>query len=583
MRAAVYARFSSDLQRETSIDDQVAVARRYAADQGWVIAESCVFTDSALSGASMDRPGLRALRAAAAQSPRTYDVLLVDDSSRVSRDLADAVRFLQELQFTGIRVIYISQHIDSANDQAETLIGVHGIVDSLYLREMAKKIKRGLAGQVSRGFATGGVTFGYRTVPVVDPSGRVDVNGYPVLEGKRVEIVPVEAAIVVRIFQQFVAGYGATRIVDELNRNNVPGPRGETWKRGAVQWILQNEKYTGRLIWGRRRFERRPGTRQKVVRAVPREQWHILERPELRIVAPELWEAAVARWRDVRAVLGRTMGPKGLMRGRNACMFSPHLFSGFMTCAVCGGSVTVVHHGHGSPRYGCTRNHRNGATACHNRVQVRAQVADARMLGRLRAELLDADVVAYITEQVSAAMNRELEQQPAHRRELEVQREAVRQQLDRLLTLAEQGQAVGPALASRLAQRERELADLDAALTASPAVLRDRLRVIPTWVRAQLGDLAALLSEAPERTKAEFQRMGVRVSMQPIYDEQPRPFYRATVNASLTCLAGTSDLGSPTTDGSLLQSNGSRTPLTFVVDLPAHSRPVDAQRKRQVG
>jgi site-specific DNA recombinase len=125
--------------------------------------------------------------------------LLVDDSSRVSRDLADAVRVLQELRFAGVRVIYISQNIDSADEQAETLVAVHGVVDSLYLREMAKKIKRGLAGQIGRGFATGSSTYAYRTVPVPDPSGKTDVNGYPMLLGKRAVREPDDARTIARI------------------------------------------------------------------------------------------------------------------------------------------------------------------------------------------------------------------------------------------------------------------------------------------------------------------------------------------------------------------------------------------------
>ena len=88
-------------------------------------------------------------------------------------------------------------------------------------------------------------------------------------------------------------------------------------------------------------------------------------------------------------------------------------------------------------------------------------------------------------------------------------------------------------VANRIAQREAEIARLSAAVAdvASAQPLRDRLAVIPTWVRAQVQALAGLLSEAPERTKQEFRRMGLRVTMQPIYDEQPRPFYRATVDS----------------------------------------------------
>src|SRR4051794_40966579 len=101
MRVACYARFSSDLQRETSIDDQVATARRHAAAQGWIILDDHIYTDAAVSAASLERPGIQALLAAAARRPLPFDVLLVDDSSRVARDIADAVRVLQQLKFFG--------------------------------------------------------------------------------------------------------------------------------------------------------------------------------------------------------------------------------------------------------------------------------------------------------------------------------------------------------------------------------------------------------------------------------------------------------------------------------------------------
>jgi site-specific DNA recombinase len=216
VRAAIYARYSTDMQRDTSLDDQIAAARRYALEQGCAVLGDHIYTDAAISGGSLDRAGIQALLAAAERRPAPFEVLLVDDSSRVSRDLADAVRFMQRLRFCGIRVIYIAQHIDSANEQAETLIAVHGMVDSLYVREMAKKIKRGLAGQLERGFATGAITFGYRTVPVPDPSGKVDVNGYPVLLGKRVEVIPEEARTIVQIFEWYASGLGIARVMSRL-------------------------------------------------------------------------------------------------------------------------------------------------------------------------------------------------------------------------------------------------------------------------------------------------------------------------------------------------------------------------------
>src|SRR5207245_10747604 len=114
--------------------------------------------------------------------------------------------------------------------------------------------------------------------------------------------------------------------------------------------ILLNERYAGRSIWGQRSFSRKPGTRQKVARAVPRDQWHVVERPELRIISVDVWAQAVARWQEIADTLRLKSTPHSMMRGRNAVLFSRHLFSGFMVCVLCGGSVYVTGTGKGSPR-----------------------------------------------------------------------------------------------------------------------------------------------------------------------------------------------------------------------------------------
>ena len=92
--------------------------------------------------------------------------------------------------------------------------------------------------------------------------------------------------------------------------------------------VLANEKYTGKLIWGRKTVERKPGTRQHVERPVPRAHWRTLDRPDLRIVEDDLWSRVQARRIALRGVLPET--GRTLMRGRNAALYSRHLFSGFM-------------------------------------------------------------------------------------------------------------------------------------------------------------------------------------------------------------------------------------------------------------
>jgi DNA invertase Pin-like site-specific DNA recombinase len=554
LRCACYARFSSDLQRTTSIDDQIATARRYADEQGWVVLPEHIYTDAAVSGASLERPGIQALRTAASLRQRPFDVLLVDDSSRVSRDLADAVRLLQELKFAGVRVIYLSQHIDSANEQAETLVAVHGVVDSLYLREMAKKIKRGLAGQIDRGFATGGITYGYRTVPVPDPSGKTDVNGYPVLLGKRVAVIPEEARIVVQIFEWYASGLGVRRVVDRLNAEGCKGPRGQRWRHGAVKRLLANEKYRGLLVWGKTVYDRRPGTRRYVERPVPREQWRTTERPELRIISEDLWNRVAARRQQVRTILPDATG-RTLMRGRDAALYSPHLFSGFMTCAVCGGAMTIVSGGLGTPRYGCPRSWRNGTTACTNRLTVRASLVDQALLERLRAELMAPETVRYIADSLAKALNQRVDQRPQLQAETAAALEQGRERLQRLIDAIENG-VPAASVAGAIADRQADIERLSVRLADFDEPIEHRLAVMPAWVRQQLEDVAGLLSDTPERTKTEFQRLGLRVTMTPQKGAHgPRRWYRADVENSLPQLLGSSNIGGgdlSTRDRSLL-------------------------------
>ena len=91
MRYAIYARYSSDLQRQTSIADQLRKCHEFAQSQGWVPVKDCIYTDEAISGVSTERPGLQRMLQAALSMHRSFDVVLIDDTSRISRSLRDLV------------------------------------------------------------------------------------------------------------------------------------------------------------------------------------------------------------------------------------------------------------------------------------------------------------------------------------------------------------------------------------------------------------------------------------------------------------------------------------------------------------
>jgi site-specific DNA recombinase len=100
VRAAIYARYSSDNQREASIEDQIRVCRRHADLQGWEIVK--VYPDRALSGASRFRPAFEQMQVDA--EARRFDVIIVEALDRLSRKLADVADLHDRLTFLGIRL-----------------------------------------------------------------------------------------------------------------------------------------------------------------------------------------------------------------------------------------------------------------------------------------------------------------------------------------------------------------------------------------------------------------------------------------------------------------------------------------------
>jgi site-specific DNA recombinase len=526
MRVACYARYSSDLQRETSIEDQLAVAKRYAEDRGSKVLQDHIYTDAAVSGASINgRAGVQRLLSAAAERPKPFDVLLVDDSSRISRDIPDAIRVQQQLKFHGIRVIYVSQGIDSESDQSDAMVAVHGVIDSFYLKELAKKTKRGLAGQLQRGFATGAKTYGYRTVPVPDPTGKLDVDGHPVLLGKRIEVDETQAEVIRRIFEWVAQGVGRSTIVKRLNAEGIPGTRGRRWSKGALQTLVINERYLGRQVWGQQSVEHEPGTGRRIMRDNPRDKWFVVDRPDLRIVSDELWQRAQSTMADVRAIVAPN---RELARGKSGKYHSKHLFAGFARCSVCGGTMSSVTGGHGSPRFGCRRSWQEGH-ACPNRLTIRIKVAEPQILAKLQGELLKPATLDYITKAVEREAKKALAGTPNDVGALRKQLEQEKRKLQNLVSALEGGSSAPAALVKAVSEREMAIAQLESQIrsAATPAPVR-KLDDASEWVRKQLGDLAGLLRSDVPKVKAEFRRLNPshlhphrRVTASPLRCQRP--------------------------------------------------------------
>ena len=284
MRTAAYCRYSSDEQRQSSIRDQLRNIQHYCEKSGWPT--PVLFRDEAVSGTRNDRPGYRSL--IQAMEGGAFDVVLVDEYSRLSRDHIEAATIVRLLKFRGLRLIGVSDGLDTNRAGYKIETGLRGLMNEAYLDDLAKKTHQGLMGLALTGFSPGGLPYGYRS------TGN-DEDGY-----KR-HIHEPEAQWVRHIFERYVLGDSPRKIAYALNELGVTSSRGGTWAHATIYpdakgvGMLGNPMYAGRPVWNRTKWLHHPVTGKRVRTIRPKSEWVTVEHPELRIIEEDVWQAASAR------------------------------------------------------------------------------------------------------------------------------------------------------------------------------------------------------------------------------------------------------------------------------------------------
>jgi DNA invertase Pin-like site-specific DNA recombinase len=163
-RAAIYARFSSELQDDRSIDDQVALCRAFAERQGWSIAK--IYSDAAASGSTIHRRPQFAQMAADAEAGG-FEIMLAEDVDRLSRGEGDLPILRRQMEFLGVEIHSVADgHVTKIH------AGLKGLMNSIFLDNLALHVRRGLAGVVRDGRHPGGKAYGYR--PIAGHPGQRD-------------------------------------------------------------------------------------------------------------------------------------------------------------------------------------------------------------------------------------------------------------------------------------------------------------------------------------------------------------------------------------------------------------------------
>jgi DNA invertase Pin-like site-specific DNA recombinase len=526
-RCAVYARYSSDLQSSTSIADQLRLCEAFAERQSWTVVAR--FEDAALSGFGVEhRPGYRALVAAALQSPPPFDLILVEDVSRLTRDLSEVLRLYHRLRLKGVDLVGVSDGVSTVNQSGKVTLTVKGLVNELYLDDLRAKTHRGLEGRVARGMSAGGRLFGYRTVSVPEEA-HAGKRGAPA----RFEIDDSEAEIVRGIFRSYAAGQSMKAIAHRLNADAVPFPAKDTkrgparrgWAVSTIYTILLNEKYVGAWVWNKTRFLKDPdsGRRRPVPR--PPTEWIRQDRPELRIVDDELSRAVQSRLRQIRQGFGRPGAPPV---GGARPMYSRYLLTGLLRCAVCGARMraqTAVKRKRGhiyrAGWYRCSFAADKGPAVCTHRVWYRQDRLEGSVIAKFR-EAMTPPIIAALTLAVNAEVDAAARVHDDRSRELKSEILRLEREAGNLVRFLAGGDSFSVRI--ELQSIEAGLQGLRLELSALEQEAGLTLpRASSGWTRARLEHLDDLLRDDAQRARLEvLKHLDGDLTIRPLPSEAKR-------------------------------------------------------------
>ena len=397
LRAAIYARFSTDLQNEKSTEDQINLCRTFAQREGYHVA--AVYYDQARSGASLHgRDGIRDLMADAMIGK--FDAVIVEQLDRLSRDMEDMAGMHKRLSFEGVEIIEV--HGGKANTLS---VGMRSIFSQLFREDNAHKVRRGLTGRIKEGRTAGGKAYGYHPDPAKP--------GRPV-------IVPEEAAVVLRIFEEYSKGTSPKAICHQLTKEGVRPPRGKDWSwspsalvgfKARGTGMLRNPIYVGRIVWNKVRMVKNPDTGRRISRPNTPDDWQTADAPELQIIPNDLFDAVQTQ------LVGRSnIAQQGRIGANNR---PKRLLSGLLKCPACGAGMSVS----GVDKSGRTRlrcsKHTN-SRACPDPKTFYLQDVEDLVIGSLAHELATPERIHFYAKRYFET--RFKEEADSHRRRNDIER-----------------------------------------------------------------------------------------------------------------------------------------------------------------
>jgi site-specific DNA recombinase len=278
-RGAIYARVSTARQeQEQTIESQVAAVERAAAELSIDVPPDMRFIDDGFSGARLDRPGLDALRDAAADG--LIDVALIYCPDRLARNYVHQQVIVEELNKRGVELHFVERPIGQRAED-RLLMQMQGVIAEYERAKITERTRRGKLHRVRSG----------QMLPfTIAPYGYAIVRSPEAPRGVLV-IDEIEAEHVRAMYRWVLEdGMSVWQVTKKLNALRVPPRRKKFWVQASVYRILTNSVYAGTAYFGKRetiepKRPRKPGGYRKIqkssVRVRPQSQWIEVQTPAI--------------------------------------------------------------------------------------------------------------------------------------------------------------------------------------------------------------------------------------------------------------------------------------------------------------
>lgn len=224
MKAVIYARYSSDNQREESIEGQLRECKEYAQRNGILVLQS--YIDRALSAKTDNRPEFQRMIRDSAKG--LFDTVLVWKLDRFARNRYDSAHYKSQLRKNGVKVVSATESIADGPEGIILESMLEGMAE-YYSAELAQKVNRGMRENALKARSNGG------TIPL----------GYRLDEEHRLKIDPLTAPVVREVFQRYADGENLRTIIRSLNERGIRTSRNYPFRHSSFNTMLKNRKYIG--------------------------------------------------------------------------------------------------------------------------------------------------------------------------------------------------------------------------------------------------------------------------------------------------------------------------------------------------